>query len=662
MPPSFPIQAAPHPPSPVTGAETVSAPADSLAWEMRDIRGVGRYALPNYPWWEAERAVILAEQLEFNPSQFLFDTILATHLPLLKENPRDKLRQMQQVILMRNLSVLRNFLMQTQYGKDGAVSPQARIATEQLAFQTASMLKRGQGFMANLNGLLAYPGSAIVDFSLATEERDGAAAVYRALYELRYQPGAFRRLMQSLKIIPAASWELPPLEDTPFHPVHLRAALLEEKKAGINIPAPPPRDAMELPAAMAGVQGVLEAKDLSIEEGMQLTVDSLSEAVKREAVDIAHDILKNLKLQFEQVPLREMINLDPNLLKDSFDDLSIVIQVYDTYLEMAANAKPAILDDELIVAANIAIGKLMYQAKRFELQQAMRANDGGRIAELHKELGSFPSSMSQTGKESVNSVLDTVEKALDKVLGVLRTTSVEAPGENALGRGGGRSLGVVSDQEAQLAQLVGLGAEYQKMMAQQQQQQLLIAQQTHLATQQQQQMRQQQQQQQRQPDRAAGGSPNQQANTQADLRRQQRQQRQQQQQRLQQRIQQMRQQQQQRLQRAPQAKHGHDHHYENLLHGDDLHHLRDSLNKPTTGELVQPGSAKDAIRREREKLDKQRQQGKGDSRDPSKVAAPPPRPGAMTPLQAQDSDIITPPSSPEDPNRPQPGRKQRPSR
>lgn len=655
IPPSPLIPAAPQtPPTPFSDmTESISAPADSLAWEMRDIRGVGRYAIPNYPWWEAERAVILAEQLEFNAQAFLFDTILTTHLPFLKRTRQDTRQQTQQIILMRNLSVLRNFLMQTQYGKAGIVSPQARIATEKLALQTAAMLKRGQGFLASITGMLAYPGAGRVGFSAAAEERSGAALLYRALYDLRYRPGSLRTFLQSLKVIPTPTWELPPLEDTPFHPTHLRAALMEKKNI-VTIPAPPPRDAMELPAAMAGVQAVLEVEDVDIGDGMLLSVDTLSEAVKREAIDIAHDILKNLKVQFEQVPLREMINLDPNMLRDSFDDLSIVLQVYDTYLELAANAKPAILEDELILEANLAIGKLMYQAKRFELQQAMRANDGGRIAELHKELGAFPSSMSQ-GNESVSSVLDTVEKALDKVMGVLRTTSVEAPGENALGRGGGRSLGAVSDQEAQLAQLVGLGEEYQRMMAQQQQQQNLIAQQTHLATQQQQMQRQQRWQQER-----TGSGQGGQASSQADLRRQQmRQQRQQQQQRMQQRIQQLRQQQQQRTQRQQQARHDHDHHYEHLLHGDDLHHLRDSLNKPMTGELVQPGNAKEAIRRERERLDKQKQQGKSGS---GKVAAPPPRPGAATPLQAHDSDVIAPPSSPEDPNRPQPSRKQRPSR
>ncbi len=592
-----------HPPSAPGSPSRVSSPGsplcasvDQLQWVVHDVPSVGPVAIPNLPWWTATRYVMLIEELEFNPELFLFDRIVSVRGGLAALADLNDMTDGNAVALRRNLGVLRNVLMAHLFPNPGRPTAEKRAQLEQMALHVAAMLKRGQSGKDHLLGLLTVPGSASLAMTLAVQERAGGAALFRTLQQLSSAPGLWRKLMTTVGLAPALRWQLPPLVHTPFLPAHLHAVLIEEDESDKALPW---QDGF-LPEALligqtAELSDGLAVEDVALAEQFQQSVDALSGNIKRQAVDIAHEILRKLKLSFHDVPMETLLQHDPARLAEAFVDMEKLIQIYETYLTMASDQQPSLMEDDIIMDANLSIGKLLYQAKHFALQQAVGAKNISGIASLQKDLASFPDSMREPGKDTVNDVLGSVEKALQKVLGVLKTANMEAPGEaeRAIGVQKGHELG---EADMRLAQIVGMGEEMQRLQAQQAAQRNAMLQ-ANLATQQ---ANQRQQQQRQQPtDRAQqtgqesrrSTTTQQQgrvSRTQANLMRQQRAQRQA---RLQ-----------QRLQQQQQAAHHHE--FGQLLGNKDVEHMRGSFNAPTTGDMIQPGSAKDTIRRERERQEK----------------------------------------------------------
>lgn len=387
-----------------------------------------------------------------------------------------------------NLAILRNTAYHHFFPKgefddeeiDEKARDEALLYVAQLAEETGWMLKRGHDVISN-------PFGSTVSISKANQpDGVGGASLYHELQKQNDWHNSAAGKMQSLfreNIAPnrwrKRDWELPPIEQTPFGRLYERTnptgdteyidqsyvdeAYVAEQQE-IEAYRQVLLDNNEDLASLTSVQDAADVSDDLADIASQLNnVDDLQNSVKDRAVKIAHDILDNLRIQFADMPISQLLdNATQPIVAALFKDLSTVADTYNHHLDIALKFDPDMANDVLVLEANEALGIFSYQAKLNAIEQAqmqalaleasgdasMAAEMRDRMALYIEEAKAMPAAYKQEGNLTVSELLDKVEAGLDRVVNRMQDIT---QGQNALGIGNELALSMQPQAAARQA-------------------------------------------------------------------------------------------------------------------------------------------------------------------------------------------------------------------
>lgn len=399
------------------------------------VHDVGKYATPSSNTWEAYSSTVRACELHFDPETYVFDKAIADASRNRAICDPSARHYTDYEPLRHNLAVLRNFVLNHIYGEE----IDAREARDDRKFSFVQQIGEALGnmlFRGN-NPLMANPFAPRITPRDANVEYDGAVAMYAKLLETQRN----NTLLAPLRFIgelhlrnPAGRrWNLPPSALTPF--------------GKLNYFAPPPTDAlMEAPPAEEALQQqamqeetvrtlTMDAVGTAFTNvaGQYNSIDSLSQPVKLQAIEIAREILEKLKLQFSGSPVLAMLDYTSGQFQRTMTDLSSVITVYKDHLQRACELDVSLMDDPMILTANEAVGFLGAQIKLRALDRAEMTGDMTHAQLIRQELTYLPKQWLNPNYMTSAQALNALEQGLNMVVATLALVQEEGMDQNQRG-------------------------------------------------------------------------------------------------------------------------------------------------------------------------------------------------------------------------------------
>ncbi len=482
--------------------------------------------------------------------------------------------------LRHNLEVMRNFFLNYYEPPSGAYNvqedPHVHEYLNQLGANVGIMLKKGESPLYNLYTKFRHPSATSISIHAANREFDGAVQMYQNLllsqqYNRAVSP--VTKVFDKLNGWTPYEWKLPTIYETPFKPKHMQPPtdvyLTEDGK--IYRPEEMARLALQEADLALDLDAI--GSSLSFDAPLFNSVDSLSDPVREEVIEIGREILRNLRLQFSpDAQLKEMRDTDPDRLMRQMQDLREFSDIFQHYFEeFLQQFDPRLFQNpeemqaflDAMHDANEALGMFSCHTKLHardlalgQAQQARKSGNGAlaeqleaRAGLIEQELSVMPKEWLAAGEQNVNALLGRMEDGLN----AMRTILDRAKGTTSNLPENERALAIRDQLQAQ--------AEYQGKMDQ--------VRQTAANEQYQQQVAARRAAQRQQTDRGTNH--------------------------IQQRQQQRRgQSQQHQSQRSGQASGGQN--FGALLNQNDLQNMQKSVStKGATGKAVQPNSAKKVI-------------------------------------------------------------------
>ena len=418
---------------------------NSLAdYSLHEIDSMGRYAVIRKQGWRPLLDVIHtpSANIDFSPAAYPnFDGIIGQHFntPYLLDPLHDKFASYEH--LRDNIAAVRNFLMESYYVNTpaGMTPEKAQQSLEEIAAFVGDGLYNNFLFL----GLIPNhdPKKPFIDLSEASETGGaGAQYIYERILEMHRRSSWLRPFSAVIALFggkTAPDWMLPPANETEF-------TLFEE-----DIAPTKPHDASttgEIQAEMARIDALeaarQEAKDrhqinivatdldaignylLSSAANMQ-NVAHVSEPVRRDAIDIAKKILRDLKLSLGDINVLDGLNLPPKQDVSALGGIKGVAMIYERLLAWGRGIDPKIMQEPSVLAATQAIGQMGHLAKREALVMAELAKNTGLADRLRSQIDRIPAAFANVtdSNKSFGAMLDKVERGIDTIMNRIQVIS-----------------------------------------------------------------------------------------------------------------------------------------------------------------------------------------------------------------------------------------------
>lgn len=386
-------------------AETI-APQD-----LREIPSVGRYMLPRQNSYAAHKQLIedASLGLAFSPAlQPAFDALLETS--------------------RTELAILRNTLMC------------------QFFAQQAHAVK-----VQHLSAIARYLQSQPALLHIAGGK--GLQTLYVEL--LRRQQTPLWR-MPSVWLRPQdrpQNWGLGPLERSPFSDAALQmpppapettvsAIASFEAVPMANRDSKDPREAQ--PEKTLSVAGELNAiaNEMASAGALTMSVEELHEPTRREAIELAKDILDKLRVKLgEALLINGLSQFDMNPLI-ILGELKHVVKAFEFHLHKVAGLDANIYENPAVTAANSAVGKLSVLAKQATLNAALKQGDTRMAALVTADLAQLPKAWQPSPNDHFAGLFNDLESGLKAVIDrINQLADKDASAEFWLGFSAEKSLG-----------------------------------------------------------------------------------------------------------------------------------------------------------------------------------------------------------------------------
>lgn len=426
-------------------------------YSLHEVAGVGRYVIPRYSGWRPLLKVIQdpLANVNFSLKDYpVFDKIIGEHFnsPYMLD-PLDTHYE-SYLSLRDNIAAVRNFLMETYYANTpGGMTPdKAKQALSEIAAFVGEGLNNNYLFL----GLIPnHKSGPFIDLDRARAKGgDGAQYIYEEILKHQRHSNWMRPFAAVAALFggkPAPDWMLPPASMTGFTSMIKRDLLP-------NAISSAPSSA-EIEAALARV-GALEAERAALRgrtELNELSVDldaigdyllstathmadmpTLSEPVRRDAIEIAKEILRKLKVSLGDLNIMEGLKLNPTDDASALGAIKGVAMVYERLLAWGRGLDPSIMQHPSIIAATRAIGQLGYLAKLEALTMARAAGNTLQAKNLAAQLARIDPAYATATDATFGGLLDKVERGIDTVLN--RAQVITAPGAK-VGHNPGKELG-----------------------------------------------------------------------------------------------------------------------------------------------------------------------------------------------------------------------------
>jgi hypothetical protein len=428
-------------------------------YSLHQVDGIGRYAVARYLGWKPLLKIIHdpAANIDFSMKDYpTFDGVIGQRFnsPHLIDPLDDGYESYRH--LRDNIAAVRNFLMESYYANTpaGMTPEKAAKSLQEIATFVGDGLYNNWRFMGVIpNHHLTKPFLSLD----AAKAGNGAGAqyIYEKILEMHRHSNWMRPFSAVAALFggkPAPDWMLPPASDT-----HFRQAFSGEIIAATATGSVPTQAEIDtafarvnrLEARRAQLNGAHElnimATDLdAIGNHLLFTAESinraenLAEPVRHDAIEIARDILRKLKLSMGGANVRDGLQMKPTDDMAALGAIKGVAMVYERLISWAKGIDASIMQHPSVMAATQAIGQLGYVAKREALNMALAAGNTPRASQLQDELSRIPASYVPPAGTRFVRLLETIDNGINAILN--RTQEMSVPGAK-IGHHAGNELG-----------------------------------------------------------------------------------------------------------------------------------------------------------------------------------------------------------------------------
>lgn len=399
---------------------------------LHEVEGMGRYVVPYYSGWEPLLKTIRDPRthIQFSSANYpTFDRRIA-------ETLAEKASIASLPLPLRdNIAAVRNFLMQTYYADtpEGMTAESAAQALQEIA----ALLSDG------LHGPVTPfddQKKAFIDMHLASQVGGvGAQYIYEKILEIHRQSGWLRPFNAIVALFggkTTADWMLPAADQTPFYTMYDTElapdamSTMEEIDAAIQQldDMETKRRALEEEMAIAATATDLDAmgNHLIYTAEHLKDVRQMSEPVRQDAIEIAKDILRKLKVSIGELNVLEGLGLKPRDELAPIGGIKAVALVYERLLAWGRGIDASIMQHPSILAATQAIGQLGYIAKLESMRIAQKAANPAQAQMMQQQMKLVPSAYTKPTDKQMAGLLDKVERGIDTVLN--RIVTITGPG------------------------------------------------------------------------------------------------------------------------------------------------------------------------------------------------------------------------------------------
>lgn len=166
---------------------------------------------------------------------------------------------------------------------------------------------------------------------------------------------------------------------------------------------------------------------LAYTEAMQ-SVDTMSEPVRADAVAIAREILRKLKLKFGEVQTMEDLSVGTPEDVTDLDELGLVGQLLDHLLAWGRGIDASIMGDPSVQAAINALGQVAFIAKLESLRLAKLANAIFLNRAIRDRMQQVNAKFKAPSAKTFGALLETIERGMDRVLNRVQDLGVGGAG------------------------------------------------------------------------------------------------------------------------------------------------------------------------------------------------------------------------------------------
>lgn len=408
---------------------------------IHEVMGVGRYAIPAEEGWEALLDIVHDPSVDINYSPNLypvFDAVIQdiTQSPYLDNPDEPKYDSATFRNLRDNIAAVRNYLMETYYANtpEGMSTADAKRSLEEIA----TFLGQGLNNNLRLGGLIPNhdPTKPFIDLSRASEP-DGAGAqyIYEEILKMQRQSDWWRPFAQITALFGGkkpVDWKLPSGTTTPFRETsadvaikgHMAEAAVAQRLENLYSE----RDALD-----AAIENTALAVDMeTMGNNLLATADrlndvsQLSEPVQRNAIEIAKDILRKLKIQIGDKNLIDGLRMSPQDDRQALGGIQGVAMVYERLLAWGRGIDASIAQHPSIMAATQAVGQLGYMAKLESLRVATAIGNTVLADRIAARIAAIPDAYKNVNAANFGDLLSRVEGGIDTVLN--RIQAIQGPG------------------------------------------------------------------------------------------------------------------------------------------------------------------------------------------------------------------------------------------
>lgn len=277
------------------------------------------------------------------------------------------------------------------------------------------------------------PMEAFIDIEKASlEGGEGARYIYeRILARNRHNTWLkpFDAVVKFFSGSVTTDWQLPDVYDTPFHPGYskiatddtITEAMIDEAMAdadrlrGLLSDAYKARDEQTYMRNRAVDLDAL-GNHMLYSAASAHHINGLQEPVRRDAIEIAKDILNKLKISLGSMDIKEGLRLNPDDDVATVGALKGVMMVYEKMIANARSVDASILNHPAVISATQAFGQFGYLAKLEAYRMANMVGDSSYAQMLGDQLGRIPDYFAQTTHRNFGDLVARIETGMDVML------------------------------------------------------------------------------------------------------------------------------------------------------------------------------------------------------------------------------------------------------
>lgn len=379
--------------------------------EIREITGVGAYSpATGSAWHDWAAKVRLPEfKLGFFPGKHaLFDGMIAQLFPTLGAHD---LTGKLNAALRENIAIVRNYLMARYYSDtpEGMSDEKKRESLRMIArfigegLQWDEQLRAGKEYDPFKNDVRIEDASQ--------PDGEGARYLYKKIMEMDRHSNWVKPFTGVLEVTGdkgRSDLALLPLDETPFsYEDHSDEERLREKLEEAAIDLDVLGDQLIHGAARAG------------------GVNSLAEPVRREAIDLAKEILNKLKVKLGDINILNGLNFNPEDAT-TVGSMSGVLAMFDRLLAHARSIDPSIVMHPAILSAIQAFGQVGYLCKQEAMRMATASKNTKMAERISAQLRRTSAQLTAVNDKRFGALTDRINKGIDTV--IEKTQSLSGPG------------------------------------------------------------------------------------------------------------------------------------------------------------------------------------------------------------------------------------------